>query len=299
MAYTFNPFTGTFDNTGSTAMSTVSAQIAETLVAEVTNAESFNLNRGDVVYTFGATGDVMSVKLASNSGDSTSATTLGVVNETIIPNGIGTVTVGGRIEKMSFPHPFADGDALYLGNTPGTFTRVKPVAPQHGVYLGVVERANNGNGIAYIKVQNGYELNEIHDVLITTPLSGQLIRRNDSNTLWENTSGVVVTSQGDIYSSSIGYFEQGIEINSSSTDVTTLFVYENKIGVNTETPNKELTVIGGISATDSIFVSGAKVIVSDTTTVPAASSVENIITLTETDYDAISVKDSQTLYIVV
>jgi len=249
MAYTFNPFTGTFDNAGapstiSTILTAVSGQIAETLVAEVTNAESFNLNRGDVVYTFGATGDVMSVKLASNSGDSTSATTLGVVNETIIPNGIGTVTVAGRMEKMSFPHPFAEGDALYLGNTPGTFTRVKPVAPEHGVYLGVIERANNGNGIAYIKVQNGYELNEIHDVLLTAPLSGQIIRRNQANTLWENTSDLIVSNNG-------------------------------------------------------VFISGGQVVVTNTTSVPLASSVKNIITLTQADYDAISVKDDQTLYIVV
>jgi hypothetical protein len=159
----------------------------EVLLAEVTNADSVTLNRGDVVYSFGATGNVMSVKLASNSGDSTSATTLGVVNETIIPNGIGYVTVAGRMEDMSFPHPFADGDILYLGNTPGTFTRVKPNAPEHGVYLGVVERANNGNGIAYIKVQNGYEISELHDVLITSPSAGQVLRRNSTNNLWINT----------------------------------------------------------------------------------------------------------------
>lgn len=174
-------------NTVSTLSASWSAA-DEVLLAQVTNADSVTLNRGDVVYSFGATGSVMSVKLASNSGDSTSATTLGVVNETIIPNGIGYVTVAGRIDNMSFPHPFVDGDILYLGNAPGTFTRVKPVAPEHNVYLGVVERANNGNGIAYIKVQNGYELNEIHDVLITSVSAGQVLRRNNTNNLWINTN---------------------------------------------------------------------------------------------------------------
>jgi hypothetical protein len=155
--------------------------------ATVFNADSVNLVRGNVVYSFGATGDTMSVKLASNSGEATSSKTLGFVNDTIVPGGTGTVTIVGRMDNLNFGAPYVDGDALWLGNTPGTYTRTKPTAPDHGVYLGVVERANSGNGIAYVKVQNGYELYEIHDVAITTPLSGQMLRRNSANTLWINT----------------------------------------------------------------------------------------------------------------
>lgn len=38
---------------------------------------------------------------------------------------------------------------------------------------------------------------------------------------------------------------------------------------------------------------------SDNTTVPAASTVNNIITLTQADYDAIVSKDPKTVYIVI
>jgi hypothetical protein len=160
---------------------------AEKVLARVYNADTVAMSKGDVVYTFGATGDVMSVKLAYNASDATSARTLGFVNETIATGGIGYVVIAGQIDKMSFPLPFQEGDALWLGSTPGSFTRVKPTAPEHGVYLGVVERANNGNGLAYVKVQNGYELDEIHDVLITSVSAGDVIRRNSSNNLWTNT----------------------------------------------------------------------------------------------------------------
>lgn len=176
------------------AYTTVSANSAgwsanpQVIEATVFNADSVTLNRGDVVYTFGATGNTMSVKLASNSADATSSKTLGFINGTIAPGAIGTVTVAGRMDQLVLGSPYVDGDTLWLGNTPGTYTRVKPVAPNHGVYLGVVERANSGNGTAYIKIQNGYELDEIHDVLITTPLSGQILRRNSANTLWTNTN---------------------------------------------------------------------------------------------------------------
>jgi hypothetical protein len=76
---------------------------------------------------------------------------------------------------------------LYLANTFGDLTNVKPYAPEHLVYIGVVERAN-ANGEIYVRVQNGYELNEIHDVdLITTPpVNGDVLTYNGSTQLWVN-----------------------------------------------------------------------------------------------------------------
>lgn len=178
-----------WQNTYSTVSSNSASWSANPQVVEATvfNADSVTLTRGNVVYSFGATGDTMSVKLASNSAETTSSKTLGFVNDTIAPGATGTVTIVGRMDNLNFGAPFIDGDAIWLGETPGTYTRTKPVAPNHGVFLGVVERANSGNGIAYVKVQNGYELYEIHDVLITSPLSGQMLRRNSANTLWVNT----------------------------------------------------------------------------------------------------------------
>jgi hypothetical protein len=180
---------GNWESTYSTVSTNSAAWSANPQVIEATvfNADTVPLVRGNVVYSFGATGSTMSVKLASNSGESTSSKALGFVNGNILPGGTGLVTIAGRMENLEFGAPFVEGDALWLGTTPGTYTRTKPSAPNHGVYLGVVERANSGNGIAYVKVQNGYELNEIHDVLITSPLSGQMLRRNSANTLWVNT----------------------------------------------------------------------------------------------------------------
>jgi hypothetical protein len=81
---------------------------------------------------------------------------------------------------------YSDGDILYLGSSYGTTTNVKPYAPDHLVYVAVVEQSSVGNGILYIRIQNGYELNEIHDVdLITTPpTTGDVLTYNGS--LWVN-----------------------------------------------------------------------------------------------------------------
>ena len=80
-------YTTVYSNSASWTSSTTTTSATQFL-ARVANADSVNLNRGDVVYTFGAIGDVMSVKKASNTSDLTSARTLGFVNETKFCNTI-------------------------------------------------------------------------------------------------------------------------------------------------------------------------------------------------------------------
>ncbi len=92
----------------------------------------------------------------------------------------------GVIDKMNLGSPYVEGDILWLGSTPGTFTRVKPTQPDHLVFIGVVERANAGNGQIYVKPQNGYELDELHNVLITSPQDGQGLVYENATTLWKN-----------------------------------------------------------------------------------------------------------------
>jgi hypothetical protein len=127
------------------------------------------------------------VKRAFNTSDATSAKTLGVVAELIPANADGLVTTLGYLEKVN-TSAFTAGQTLYLGATAGTFTATKPHAPNHMVYVGVVVRANAGNGIIYVRCQNGYELDEIHDVLITSPTAGQTLSYDAVNSLWKNAT---------------------------------------------------------------------------------------------------------------
>jgi hypothetical protein len=174
------------NSSGGISIATTGAQSAETLTATVTNAESTTITKGQVVYAFGATGNRMSVKLAYNTGDATSAKTVGIVSDaSIAANGTGTITLVGVVDGLTLGS-YTEGDQLYLGATAGSLTNVKPYAPNHLVYVGIVERANNGNGELYVRVQNGYELNELHDVQITTPPSaGALLVYDATNALWK------------------------------------------------------------------------------------------------------------------
>ncbi len=65
---------------------------------------------------------------------------------------------------------YSDGDPIYLGVTPGSITNVKPYAPNHLVYVATVTTASNGSaGRMYVNIQNGYELDELHNVQAQSP----------------------------------------------------------------------------------------------------------------------------------
>jgi len=162
-------------------------RLGQSLVAYVTNAEASTITKGQAVYLYQATGDRASVKLAYNTGDATSAKTLGIVAEDIASGASGFIMCQGVAYKMD-TSTYSAGDSLYLGATAGSLTTTKPYAPNHLVYIGTVEKANAGNGQIYVRVQNGYELDELHNVSAQSPSNGQTIVYNSSTSLWEKNT---------------------------------------------------------------------------------------------------------------
>jgi len=166
---------------------------ATVVKAYVTNAEAVTITKGQVVYIFGASGDRAAVKLAKNTSDTFSSKTLGIVRADIAAGQAGWVTTQGQVNGINLG-AYTAGDILWLDSVAGGFTKTKPVAPKHGVFIGVVERANAGNGIIYVKPQNGVELEEIHDVLISSPTNNQVLSYTASTGIWENKN--VTTALG-------------------------------------------------------------------------------------------------------
>ena len=168
-----------FDNTN------VRCNIGQQMFAYVKNAEAVTITKGQAVYLYQASGNKATVKLALNTSDATSAKTLGLAAENILSGQDGLVITQGVLDGIN-TGAYSPGDTLYLGATGGSWTATKPYAPNHLVYIGVVEKANAGNGQIYVRVQNGYELDEIHDVdLITSPpTNGQVLTYNSVTQLW-------------------------------------------------------------------------------------------------------------------
>jgi len=261
-----------------------------TLLAYVTNADSVTITKGQPVYAFGGTGDRLTVKLAYNTTDATSAQTVGLVlSSSIAANQKGLIIVNGQLDGLNiFPtSTWADGDAVYLGATAGTVTKTKPSAPNHLVYLGFVTTANNGSaGRMYVRVQNGYELDEIHDVKITSVANNDILKYNSSNSLWENSNAlstkqdtITLTTTGTSGSSTLVGSTLNIPVYAgagSGTSVQTITGVATGLGANTTRYN---TVNGSTSESQvSIPLASAITInnlyVRTTATMPVNSSLQ-------------------------
>ena len=170
------------DGTGATNL-----QIGQEQRTLVHNNTGSALTDGQVVYITGSTGELPSVGLASNTGEMTSSVTLGVVTESI-PNGTdGFITTSGIVHGLN-TNAYTEGLPIYLGSTPGTFTQTKPVAPANSVLVGYVVKKAGGNGSIFVKIQNGYELDELHDVLITSKANNDGLFYESATGLWKNKS---------------------------------------------------------------------------------------------------------------
>jgi hypothetical protein len=191
-----------------------------TIIAYITNADSVTITKGQPVYAFGGTGDRMTVKLANNVGDATSAQTVGLVMSTSIASGQkGFIMLQGLLDGLSTlpTSTWSDGDAVYLGATAGAITKIKPYAPNHLVYLGFVTTASPGSaGRMYVRVQNGYELDELHDVQAQSPTNKDVLYYDSADSQWKTAS--IATITGNASASNTGVL--------SSTDWST---FNNKM----------------------------------------------------------------------
>jgi hypothetical protein len=159
---------------------------ASTLVREVKNMTGATLTKGTVVYISGANGNKALVSKAIATTDALSARTFGLLQSNILNNGLGNCVIIGDLSGIN-TSAFAEGAQLYLsGVTAGAFTDTRVLAPTHLVYVGKVTRSHPTQGQIEVQIQNGYELAEIHDVQIVTPLNNQTILYETSSELWKN-----------------------------------------------------------------------------------------------------------------
>lgn len=145
------------------------------------------INKGQAVYVTSADGTNMIVGLASNTSEATSSKTMGLLASTVAINGFANVITEGLLAGLNTIGATA-GDPVWLGTDGNLIYGLinKPSAPAHLVFIGIVTRVNASNGEIFVKVQNGFEFNEIHDVDLktTTPVNGDILGFN--GTLWVN-----------------------------------------------------------------------------------------------------------------
>ena len=151
----------------------------------VRNNSGASIPKGSAVYQTGSSGTVITVALADASGEATALQTLGLTQETIANNANGYVVAVGELAGVN-TSTLTEGQVVWLSETAGGLTTTRPTQPAHGVICGYCVKQGSGtSGILYVKVDNGLELYELHDVLISSPTTGQVLRRA-SDGLWKN-----------------------------------------------------------------------------------------------------------------
>jgi len=166
----------------------VDLAIGQENVVLVKNDEATALSKGEVVYISGANGVNLLVKRALANSDLTSASTIGIVAETIAHNGQGFICTFGTVKNIN-TNAFNNGDILYLSPTiAGGITNVKPSAPEHLVLVGFCQKKSGGAGEIFVEIQNGYELQELHNVEIDslTLANGDVLTYNSTSQTWQN-----------------------------------------------------------------------------------------------------------------
>jgi hypothetical protein len=233
------------------------------LVARVVNKVTPNTTLTKAAYQAvrisGAQGQRLAIDYAQANNDNNSADTIGLVTETIATNQEGFIMTVGQLEEINTTgslqgETWVDGSVLYLSpTTPGALTNIKPTGlTGHIVVMGYVEYAHAIHGKIYVKIMNGWEIDELHNVYAPSPLNNDGLFYETSSSLWKNKSistvlGYTPFNLPSLTSGSV-LFSNGTTIAQNNAN----FFWNNannRLGIGTTTPSYALHVNGVTGAT--------------------------------------------------
>lgn len=177
---------------------------ANSLTTTVFNKTNNTIPKFSVVYIDGGQGDQPTIQLSLASTEMASSKSYGITAENISSMSTGKVIVYGALSGLntdqfnpSAPQGDVNGVTLWLSPTiSGGVTTTKPYAPYHAVAVGTIVRTHQNEGIVEVRIQNGFELQELHNVATTGALGGQFLQYNSSSSLWVPSSSGYFTALG-------------------------------------------------------------------------------------------------------
>jgi hypothetical protein len=158
------------------------APYTSTVKHQVKAAEA--ISKGQAVYVSSADGTNMIVSKASYSTEEYSAGTMGLLDATVSTNGFANVVTEGLLAGLDTGSATI-GDPVWLGYNGDLLYGIanKPSAPWHLVHLGTVTRVNPNNGEIFVSINNGWELDELHNVYTNYAYQGDVLTY-DGQGLW-------------------------------------------------------------------------------------------------------------------
>jgi len=197
---------------------------------------SQSISKGQAVYVSSADGTNMIVTKASNISEATSSKTLGLLEASGNVNNKVKVITEGLISGLN-TNSANPGDPVWLGTDGNLIFGLtnKPQAPNHLVFIGIVTRKNINNGEIFVKVQNGFELKELHDVSAQEPLNNDVLTYESASGLWKPTKVSLkyehiqqVANTTWNVTHNLGYMPSVTIIDSGGNEVESHIIYNNE-----------------------------------------------------------------------
>jgi hypothetical protein len=177
---------------------------SESIVLLCRNSTGSTITKMSVVYISGATGQNPNITLAKADAEATSSKTIGVVTADIANNATGYIAMLGEIHDYD-TSAFADGNTLWLSaTTAGGMTATRPAAPNHAVLIGFVAYSHATTGKIALNVTNGQELDELHNILITSVANKNILEYDSTALVWKNVPRYPVYTVATLPAGTVG-----------------------------------------------------------------------------------------------
>jgi hypothetical protein len=202
----------------------INLQVGSDLKLLCTNQTGSVIAKGKVVYINGAQGNRPTIALADADVEATSSKTLGITAESINNGAEGFVATFGILTGLD-TSAFTAGQALWLSSTAGGLTATPPAAPANSVFVGYAISINASSGRIFVNVQNGYELGELHNVVLDDDVNiaeNEVLAYDATNDLWKNrtASEAGLATTGHTHSSALDDLTD-VDLNPAITVVST------------------------------------------------------------------------------
>lgn len=171
----------------------VTMQVGQEMYFLARNNTGSTIPNGTVVQFAGAIGNsgrlLMQPALAAVA--TPSVYVMGLASQDIPTGTDGYVTAFGLVRQFDTrggAENWQDGDILYVsGSVAGKMTKTRPLAPIPAIVIAAVTNAAP-NGNVFVRPTFGETLAQLHDVRISNPQNGQVLKYNSSGGYWYNTA---------------------------------------------------------------------------------------------------------------
>ncbi len=171
----------------------VTMQIGQEMYYLARNNTGSTILNGTVVQFAGALGNSgrLVIEKALAVAGTPAIYVMGVATHDIPTGTDGYITAFGLVRSIDTrggAENWQDGDILYVsGSVAGAMTKVPPTAPVPKIVIAAVTNAA-AQGNIFVRPSFGETLSQLHDVRITNPQDGQVLKYNGTGGYWYNAA---------------------------------------------------------------------------------------------------------------